>query len=133
MPHKDKEEYNAYMRKYMLERIRKRREYALSKLGDKCVNCGISENLEFDHIDPKSKKDVIANLWSYSKKILEEELAKCQLLCMPCHQRKSIMEAGKKIAKGAHGTVSSYRYCRCDVCREANSAHARQYRKKKAE
>lgn len=43
---KSKEEYNAYMRKYMLERYYRRKAEAIIALGGKCVKCGSTDNLE---------------------------------------------------------------------------------------
>lgn len=59
--------------------------------GDKCVKCGAKENLHFDHIDPTTKVDSIANMANskgYQK--CYEEALKCQLLCSNCHKKKSI-------------------------------------------
>ena len=61
-----------------------------------CVHCGESDPivLSFDHIDPKTKKTEICNLVNgcYSWKVIEEELAKCQVLCFNCHVRKTAKE-----------------------------------------
>ena len=59
--------------------------------GNKCVKCGATENLHFDHIDPSTKVDSIGNMANskgYSK--CYEEALKCQLLCSTCHKNKSI-------------------------------------------
>lgn len=50
-----------------------------------------------------------------------EELKKCQLLCKPCHIEKTVIDRGEIIARGTHGTISSYRYCHCEVCRRAKT------------
>jgi len=60
------------------------------KLGGKCVKCGATERLEFDHIDPKNKSFCITkNLRMGDKEKLQEELDKCQLLCYDCHLEKT--------------------------------------------
>ena len=76
----------------MKERYRKRRETAIIQLGGKCVKCGAKEELEFDHLDPKSKYKTISKLILAPDVILEAELNKCQLLCKNCHLEKSINE-----------------------------------------
>jgi hypothetical protein len=89
-------------------------------LGGKCVRCGTTENLEFDHIDPSTKVFAISAALSRAWDALVKEASKCQLLCKPCH-----------VAKGAedrpelqHGTYYVYWYwnCRCDLCKAANAA-----------
>lgn len=66
----------------------RRKEY-LEKLRGKCKQCGAEENLEFDHIDPKSKKFNIGHLLNTSKEKTIIELKKCQLLCKNCHDKKT--------------------------------------------
>ena len=58
-------------------------------------------------------------------------MKKCQLLCKKHHTDKTIVDTGKKLAKGTHGTISSYRYCKCDACREAANKLSREYRRRK--
>ena len=117
---RDKENYNAYMRKYMLDRYFKVREKILILLGGKCSLCDSTENLEIDHIDYKEKKFNIAKFHSVTEEKLLEEVAKCRLLCADCHHKKSIEERGYN-SRYQHGTHVCYRHgkCRCDLCREA--------------
>lgn len=70
----------------------KRRLSAISRLGGECVHCGTNENLEFDHIDPKTKLASIARASSWSEKRFWEEVDKCQLLCVDCHKAKTKAE-----------------------------------------
>lgn len=129
---KTKEEYNEYMRKYMLERYHQRRAYGVEFLGGSCVVCGSKSNLEFDHIVSTDKSFSLAKkLHTISKKGFLKELEKCQLLCSSCHSDKSIADCGNKKAKGTHGTLSSYLYCRCDLCRGAKSDYMKEWRKKR--
>lgn len=81
MPHKDLET----RRKYQREWVQSRRD-AFFK-GKSCVNCGSVDNLELDHINAHEK--VSHRIFSWSKVRMEEELAKCQVLCRPCHIEKS--------------------------------------------
>lgn len=133
MPKKDRDEYNAYMRKYMLRRYHERRQWAIEKLGGKCVKCGSRSKLELDHIDPKKKSFSIGKLWSVSQKRFEAEVRKCQVLCDEHHTDKTLEDKGQRRAKGTHGTLASYRYCKCAVCREAWNKWSREYRRRRAE
>src|SRR3989304_5941083 len=107
MKWESKESYNAYMNKYMTKRYHSRRRRAIKSLGRRCVRCGSTKRLEFDHRNRRHKS---FGLWSktYSEKKFVKELKKCQLLCKKCHIEKSILERGYKVAKGTHGTLSAY-------------------------
>jgi 5-methylcytosine-specific restriction endonuclease McrA len=90
---KSKDEYNSYMREYMLRRYHERRTKAIERLGGACVLCGASGPLEFDHIDRTTKKFCLAKRFvSAPQSVLDEEIAKCQLLCTRCHEEKSLRE-----------------------------------------
>lgn len=130
---RDKVKYNNYMRVKILERYREKRAAYIDKLGGKCVLCGATTNLEFDHIECNKKSFAVSVDWSISKEILEKEIDKCQLLCSKCHMEKSIREKGKQPIKGkdVHGTISSYRYCKCSLCKAAKNSYMRAYKKKK--
>lgn len=86
-----------------------------------CVRCGSDIDLEVDHIDPKLKVD--HRVWSWSAVRREAELAKCQVLCHPCHVDKTW--EGKR---AEHGTSSCYDGgCRRDECRAAATARRQKY------
>ena len=72
------------------KRIRKqRRQYLEKYLGGKCVRCGATEKLDFDHIIPADKSYTIgSNITCFSLEELILEADKCQLLCRPCHIQK---------------------------------------------
>lgn len=78
--------------RYTNEYRAKRRREALDYLGGECVECGSTENLEFDHIDPATKVATIASLWTASKERFWTEVKKCQLLCHDHHVAKSLRE-----------------------------------------
>ena len=124
-----KDDYNKYMREYNLARYYKMKQEAIKILGGKCKQCGSKKKLEFDHIDPSSKKFCLTQFLRYSKEKNKKELAKCQLLCQKCHNIKTLKEKGQVPAKGTHGTLSSYRYCKCDICKRARRDYIRNYRK----
>ncbi len=69
------------------ERRKKRLQEMKDKLGNKCVKCGTTKNLQFDHIDPKTKCFNVNPQDSWEKTL--PELYKCQLLCKLCHLEKT--------------------------------------------
>lgn len=116
---------------YMLARYNKRRREAIAKLGGACVVCGATENLQLDHIFRSEKSFNISQMWSISQERFDAELAKCQLLCGICHRAKNTWELDKKAAIRTHGTLSSYRYCKCDLCKKAYSDYWQSYKPRK--
>lgn len=116
------------MAEYIRLRYHARRNEAIQTLGGCCKWCGSKDSLELDHIDPAQKSFYIGRLWSCSREKFEAELSKCQLLCSDCHHVKTVRERGFKIAKGTHGTLSAYRYCRCDICKKAKSEYSKKVR-----
>ena len=127
-----KEEYNAYHKIYQLARYHRRRAEAVEKLGRKCVQCGSTEDLHLDHIDPSTKTFDIGAIGTHSETKWQTELAKCQLLCKPHHQIKSVLEQGYNL-RNVHGTEACYRHgkCRCDSCRKAHSDYGKERRQLK--
>lgn len=87
---------DAYMNAYMTQRWKKRRKLAIKRLGGCCVKCGTKKNLQFDHIDPKTKLFTIARGYSFSKNRFWKEVYKCQLLCEKHH----VVKSNKQKAKG---------------------------------
>lgn len=128
-----REKYNEYMRTYMLRRYHRRRQEAIEMLGGACVDCGSMNDLEFDHADRTTKSLDIAKMWSYAEERWKAEVSKCVLRCKTCHGYKTIIERGMTIVKGrdVHGTLSSWKYCKCDKCRGAYNTYMKQYKKKR--
>lgn len=129
MSRKNKEEYNAYMKEYVKERYHQLRNQAILDKGGRCQICGSDSKLEFDHIDPNTKKMTIAKIWSFSEEMRNLELSKCQLLCNECHKKKTLADFGRVSAKETHGTLSSYKYCKCKLCKSAKADYMRTYKK----
>jgi hypothetical protein len=106
-----------------------RRAKLVEMLGAKCARCGAIEDLEFDHIDPATKRFTISGALSRAWDELVEEALKTQLLCPPCHREKGYEDRPEV----EHGY---YRYwyhsCRCVVCRAANAAKSARLRERKA-
>ena len=114
MPYSNKEKKREYNKKYYELNTEKRAEYnqlnkeqkreytkahryekkelCLEYLGGKCVKCGTTHNLQFDHIKREGKKYNIAGRLTNDFTILKEELDKCQLLCYDCHLEKTAKE-----------------------------------------
>ena len=80
-----KEERKAQIKKRCDEHQSKLREI---KLENGCAHCGTKEDvskLQFHHVDRSSKEFNISTAHSYSWKKIEEEMAKCIILCQECH------------------------------------------------
>jgi len=123
---------------YMSNRYKERREKVLNFLGNKCVICENTENLEVDHINNLEKSFDVTRAFSYKWSTIELELKKCQLLCKSCHLEKTRKEPkynkadddyifvhpmpARKVKEIPHGTVSGYNYhmCRCSECKNWN-------------
>lgn len=116
------------MSDYQQNYLQKRRALAKQYLGSKCIVCGTTENLEFDHVDRTTKEFDISN--GIAKHIawqkLVIELNKCQLLCEEHHLQKTSQES----RTSTHGYWMYRKYkCRCDVCIKANSDYIKQFKK----
>lgn len=62
-------------------------------LGGRCVRCGTYDNLEFDHIDRRTKvAEVIALARGTTQAAFWAEVHKCQLLCREHHLEKTRIE-----------------------------------------
>ena len=126
----DKQDRNQYMRRYLKDRYSARMKEAREILGGVCIKCGATENLDCHHVD-KSKKEIGIDAACYgAREKFLNELKKCVLLCKSCHSKETNLEMGKSLAEGTHGTLSSYRYCKCALCRKAKSEYTSKYYKK---
>jgi len=118
----------AYMRTYIKARRKVRRARLIELLGGRCVRCGSTDELEFDHIDPETKVFAVGSDMSRAWDKLVEEALKCQLLCRECHVAKGIEDRPEP----AH---SYYRYwyygCRCATCKAANARKSARQRERK--
>jgi 5-methylcytosine-specific restriction endonuclease McrA len=116
-------------RAYNREWTAKRRAFYIVEMGGKCVECGSTEKLEVDHIDPATKLCNPTRLWSRTDEFIRAELAKCQLLCKSCHQKKTSAEriADRNLQHGDYGMYKWYK-CRCQPCKDANAARVRRQR-----
>lgn len=110
----------------------RKRQYYIDYLGGCCVDCGSTEDLQFDHADPAAKSFTIGNYVTHSAEKVEAELAKCVLRCKRCHLEKS--KINKELGGGQnklpeeafqHGTMRMYvtKKCRCIPCRRAKTLY----------
>jgi hypothetical protein len=96
-------------------------------MGGRCANCGSTEELQFDHVDPRLKKFSV----SFTHQLTLEnpdtvaELMKCQLLCTPCHQDKTAQEN----SVGHGGGLTGMKNCRCELCGPLKNAYMREYKR----
>lgn len=123
MPYKDIEA----RRKWQRENNQRRRQEWLIQNGP-CVECKSTVGLQVDHKDRSTKAS--HKVWSWSEARRNEELAKCQVLCKDCHQKKTNLENNKPIQHGTH-TGHAGRGCRCVPCIEAHRVYKNAWRKKK--
>ena len=118
MPIADPEARRAYHREW----ARKRRAALLD--GAVCLRCGATERLEMHHFVASEKGSHRITSWRPER--ARAEMAKCVILCDPCHNAYHAAERRKPC-----GTVARYdRGCRCEPCRVAK---AEKYRAKLAE
>lgn len=132
MSNKDPEKNKEYMREYMKKRYHTRVALAKKLLGGECSRCGSTDRLQFDHKDRSGKQFTICKFIAGCSELkLIEELKKCQLLCEPCHIEKTRQDLNQQNARKTHGTLSSYRYCKCDLCKRAWYDYSNAYRRKR--
>jgi 5-methylcytosine-specific restriction endonuclease McrA len=67
----------------------KKKQQAIDYLGGKCVGCGTTHNLQFDHIDRSLKEFNITKRIDLGFEKIKPELDKCRLLCKSCHNIKT--------------------------------------------
>jgi 5-methylcytosine-specific restriction endonuclease McrA len=91
VPYKDPATRRKYQREYQRRWWAERR--AAWFAGKSCAECGNTEDLELDHIDPALK--VSSVIWSWTAGRREAELAKCRALCRDCHKKKSVTEVAR--------------------------------------
>lgn len=107
----------------MLSYYSQKKQELFDLLGGKCVQCGALNNLEFDHINWRTKEFTIGNAWGIKdKEKLRRELNKCQLLCRSCHKVKTAQDQKEqKLMPVNHGTQYAWakRKCKCSICLEA--------------
>ncbi len=125
MPIRDIEQRRAYQREWM------RRRRAAWFEGKSCLTCGETDRLELHHEVMAEKEN--HSVWSWSQKRRDAEIAKCVVLCRPCHDRVHAI-VRRKVAQRDHpcGTYAAYkRGCSCAECRAANVAYNTAWKKRR--
>lgn len=123
-----------YMRQYMANRYHKVRNSIIEELGSKCKNCGSEEGpFHLDHIDASKKTFRAADAHSVSDGRLKAEMKNLQILCVPCHKKKTHDSWDYGVNKTEHGSYWMYRKykCRCEECVAAYKEKRDKWRKKK--
>lgn len=118
MPFATREGQRDYQRRWI---ARRRAEFFADK---RCDWCGESEQLELHHRDT-SKKEHHA-IWSWSAARRLAEIAKCVVLCRPCHKRAHADAVRVEAELRNPWTYPAYqRGCRCLLCRAAKREYER--------
>lgn len=107
-----------------------RREAWIKEHGP-CAVCGTWDNLQVDHIDPRTKAvSTTSVVWGWSDEARREtELSKCQVLCDSCHKDKTAAQKAMVVSHGTYTMYNNPRYkCRCDLCVEAFRIYQHNYR-----
>jgi hypothetical protein len=73
--------------RYDSRRHQRNRE-RLAGLRDRCVDCGATTDLHFHHRDPTTKAFTIGSGNGRPWRTLEVEIAKCDVLCVVCHDAR---------------------------------------------
>lgn len=77
-------------KKRTLERREQAKECIRKAKTGPCVDCGLVDPrvMEFDHLPHHEKRATVANMptMGYSVASIEEEIAKCELVCANCHR-----------------------------------------------
>lgn len=122
---------NDYMREYMANRYHSKMNALRSELGGICKMCGDKNGpFHIDHIDASKKTMRAADIHSTSDSKVKKEIKNFQLLCGPCHKKKTHEEWDYSVPKPKHGTYWNYRAhgCRCDKCSKAYTDKMKEYR-----
>lgn len=85
------------VRAKQLKRVKERREYIKKYKNKPCADCkGIFNPIamDFDHVNGK-KIFGVARMVSFSKKRLDDEIAKCEVVCANCHRIRTFKRIKK--------------------------------------
>jgi 5-methylcytosine-specific restriction endonuclease McrA len=88
-------------RAYYRARYAKKRAALVASLGGKCVDCGGTERLELDHVDPRQKSFDLGPRWANraDHPAVVAEMRKVVLRCHGCHRQKTKREDGVAFSK----------------------------------
>ena len=116
MPIKDKEKRREYQREYMRKWYQKNKARHISYVRNRdkkiknwlkeykttlqCERCGENHPacLDFHHINPHEKSFALGRVNKFlSVKLLQEEIAKCRVLCANCHRKEHYKQKEKEL------------------------------------
>lgn len=122
MPYKDPDLQRKAQREWV---ARRRAAFFADKA---CEWCGSAESLELHHRDTSKKES--HSIWSWSAARRAVEIAKCIVLCNPCHKRAHAeVRRVEAELRNPHGTRQRYELgCHCPLCRLAKSESNRGYK-----
>jgi hypothetical protein len=87
------EETKAFWRKANKKRYDELRVFLNDIKNVPCLDCGLKFHpcaMDFDHRDPKTKKEVVSRVGYFrTKKKLLEEISKCDIVCSNCHRLRT--------------------------------------------
>ncbi len=71
----------------------------LKKNGVGCVVCGSKVGLDFDHVPSRGEKfKEVSKMLGYARERIDEEIAKCDLVCRKHHKKRTAQRKTKKEA-----------------------------------
>lgn len=88
-----------WTRKSALKRRARMRDMIRAAKSMPCTDCGIAYPhyvMDFDHVDPKTKRAAISRLPHASKETIDAEIAKCDLVCSNCHREREHLRRGER-------------------------------------
>ena len=88
---KNKNKINQESREINTRLRYQKKNFIIENLGSKCCECGTTDCLEIDHINPGLKKDRRC-LYVCSWNRIKSEMNNLQLLCTYCHHKKSQLQ-----------------------------------------
>ena len=88
---KNKNKLNKESRELNTRLRYEKKNFIIENLGSKCCECGATNCLEIDHINPGLKKDRKC-LYVCSWDRIQSEMNNLQLLCSSCHHDKSQLQ-----------------------------------------
>jgi hypothetical protein len=105
---------------YTKASVDRRREWARTLKDKPCSKCGEQlepERMHWHHRDPATKEFRVAlGVFRASRARILAEIAKCDLLCEPCHDE---LHGGEHQAAACGTTRAYWAGCRCSECRAA--------------
>ena len=115
MPYKDKEKRREYQKEYMRKWYEKNKARHIGYVRNRdkkiknwlkeyksslsCEKCGENHPacLDFHHINPSEKSFALGRINKFlSIKLLQDEIAKCKVLCANCHRKEHYEQKEKE-------------------------------------